>query len=784
MMRAAGRLPVGVWLGALAVAVAIIAQARFVSDMSAFMPRAPTARQQLLLDQLRDGIVARLVMIGIEGGDAPERARLSRALAAGLRAGDLFVGVQNGEDSVLERDLAYLFDNRYLLSPAVTRERFTAEGMHRAIGDSLDALAGSAGPILKRTLARDPTGEMLQLSERFARESRPRSVEGAWASRDGRRALLLAQLRAAGSDIDAQARAIDTIRRTFDAIPGRAGDARLVLSGTSVFAVKSRGTIEGEVSRLAAASIVLVACLLLAVYRSFALLALGLLPVVSGALAGVAAVSLGFGQVHSLTLAFGTTLIGEAVDYSIYFFIQRSGSANPAAFWRTIRLGVLTSIAGFAALLWSDFPGLAQLGLYSISGLIAAALVTRYVLPVLIPPRLAMRDLSRAGVALDTVIGRAARLRWAIVALLVAAGTVIVLHAGNVWNRNLSALSPVSEADQRLDAELRSDMGAQDMRYVAAFTALDPEAALQGAERAGAVLQRLTGEGVLGGFNSPALVLPSRALQRARQAALPDPPQARLRLARGLEGLPIQARRLGGFLSDLEAARIRAPLVRADLDGTSLALLADSLLVRRDPDYLVLMPLRAAANGPGGDSIEIDRVGSALAAQGPPNVAVIDLLAEATDLFDSYLHEALLLSGLGALAIVALLLVSLRSAPRTLRVAVPLGCAVLCVTASLLLAGVQLTILHLVGLLLVVAVGSNYALFFDGGALAGSAAERRKTQVSLVVANLTTVGSFGVLGLSKVPVLSAIGTTVGLGALLALVFSAILARARSGADPR
>jgi predicted exporter len=213
-------------------------------------------------------------------------------------------------------------------------------------------------------------------------------------------------------------------------------------------------------------------------------------------------------------------------------------------------------------------------------------------------------------------------------------------------------------------------------------------------------------------------------------------------------------------------------------------LLADSLLVRRDRDCLVLLPLRAAATGPGDGTIEIDRVASALAAHGLADVAVIDLLAEATDLFDNYLHEALLLSGLGSLAIVGLLLISLRSVPRTLRVAVPLGCAVLCVTAGLLLAGVQLTILHLVGLLLVVAVGSNYALFFDSGALAGSPAERRRTQVSLVVANLTTVGSFGVLGLSKVPVLSAIGTTVGLGAFLALVFSAILARARTDADRR
>jgi predicted exporter len=105
---------------------------------------------------------------------------------------------------------------------------------------------------------------------------------------------------------------------------------------------------------------------------------LGLLPVISGALAGIAAVSLGFGAVHGITLGFGTALIGEAVDYSIYLFVQseqnRADHQNwIKRFWPTIRLGVLTSIAGFASLLLSGFPGLAQLGLYAIAGLIAAA---------------------------------------------------------------------------------------------------------------------------------------------------------------------------------------------------------------------------------------------------------------------------------------------------------------------------------------------------------------------------------------------------------------------------
>ncbi|MFH1603342.1 MAG: hypothetical protein ABIH03_05490, partial [Pseudomonadota bacterium] len=159
--------------------------------------------------------------------------------------------------------------------------------------------------------------------------------------------------------------------------------------------------------------------------------------------------------------------------------------------------------------------------------------------------------------------------------------------------------------------------------------------------------------------------------------------------------------------------------------------------------------------------------------------AVIDMLEETTSLFDNYLREALFLSGLGCLAIVGLLFVALRSVPRTLRVVAPLACAVFCVSAVLLASGTLLTILHLVGLLLVVAVGSNYALFFDSDAR--SEADRRQTQISLVVANLTTAGSFGLLALSKVPVLAAIGTTVGPGAFLTLVFSAILARDRTNA---
>lgn len=84
--------------------------------------------------------------------------------------------------------------------------------------------------------------------------------------------------------------------------------------------------------------------------------------------------------------------------------------------------------------------------------------------------------------------------------------------------------------------------------------------------------------------------------------------------------------------------------------------------------------------------------------------------------------------------------------------------------------GEVLTIFHLIGLLLVVAVGSNYALFFDA-TLSGGATDR--TALSLALANATT--GFGMRAFSSVPVLSAIGLTVGIGAFLSLAFAAALA---------
>ncbi len=767
-------LPILLWLAVLAGFGAVILRTPVVTDLSAFMPSAPSERQQMLVDQFKEGIIARLVIVGIEGGDATERARLARALADSLRPLPDFIGVQNGSAEEQARDRHYFFENRYLLSPAVTPERYSEPGLRDAIGATLADIAGSAGMLIKQLLPRDPTGEVRELLAAFEGGEQPPSTEGVWSTRDGERALLLLQTRAEGSDLEAQAQALAAVRQAFEAIPQRQAETRLLMTGTGVFSVQSRGLIQSEVRRLAIASLVLVVGLLWLVYRSWRLLGLNLLPMLTGTLAGITAVSLVYGEVHGITLGFGTTMIGEAVDYAIYLFVQRPGPAAQRTFWRTLWLGLLTSVAGFLALLGSGFPGLVQLGLYSTAGLLAAVLVTRYVLPPLMPAQLPAIDLPRTGALLQRAVQLAPRLRGLLLLFVATMLAVVALHAERIWNRSISALNPVPRAAQQLDEELRRDLGASELRYLAVLTAPDAEQGLQQSERASRVLQALSREGLLAGHSAPSQVLPSRASQQARQAALPEAAELQRRLAAALAGQPLKPERLQGFVADAERNRTRPLLTRADLDGTAAALLYDTLLVQRERDVLVLLPLRPVLRE-GEATLDLDRIDAALHAEGLAQATVIDLLAETNALFDSYLHEALVYSGLGCLAILALLLFMLRSLVRALRVALPLVCAVLGVTGALLLAGTALTILHLVGLLLVVAIGSNYALFFDSSNAAASPLEQRQTLISLVTANLTIAGSFGMLALSSVPVLTILGVTVGLGTMLALLFSAVLA---------
>jgi predicted exporter len=770
-----GRIAIGLWLLLIAACAFILSRTTFTTDLSAFLPRSPTPAQQVLVDQLREGVVSRLMLIGITGDKPETLARISRELARDLRQRNAFASVDNGDDPQSDADREFVWRHRYLLSPNVSPQRFSPEGLRERLQDNLRLLGSPAGILLRRVLPRDPTGEIVGLAEELAGNARPDTRHGVWFSKDGARALLAARTRAPASDLDAQEEAVKLVRASF-ARAARGTQASLLLTGPGVFSVSSRAGIKRDVARFAIVASCLIAALLIMLFRSPRIVALSLVPVASGALAGIAAVSLGFGDVHGITLGFGITLLGEGVDYSIYFFTRTAPGTAPYRtldrIWPTLRLGVLTSICGFSAMLLSGFAGLAQLGLFSITGLIVAAAVTRGVLPALLPQGFSAKTAGALVPFVTGMIRSARKLRYPAFAVIALAAGWLALGRGPLWSSDLASLSPITQAEQQLDQALRQDLGAPGVRHLVVIRAESREAALQASESVVADLRDARRSGVVTAHQSPSTYLPSLLVQRERQGALPPESQLRENLTSALKGLPYRADAFEPFLQDISAARKGPVITRESLEGTRIALRVDSLLVERAGEWAAMLPLSGVTDVAALER-KIRRFPGA-------EIVLLDIKRESDRLYAGYRDEVLLHALFGAGAIVVLLLVSLRSVRRVLRVIAPLVASVIVVTSALALVQGPLSIFHLVGLLLVVAVGSNYSLFFDSELPAES--DRERTEASLFFACASTMIGFGVLSFSSVPVLNAIGSTVGMGAALALILSAAMraAERRSG----
>lgn len=761
------------WLVALANCLVWAAVfLRVENSLSVFLPAAQDRPEDALLDELRQGRAAQVILVGITGADAPTLAATSRALADALRPEPAFAFVSNGSEGLAPAALELLFQHRYLLSPTVSVERFSAASLHEQLRQRLEALSSPAS-LERRYLPADPTAELTSLLQYWRPEHGPAQRHGVWFSPDGERALLLLRTRAEGFDLELQRQALDIVRDRFRTVA--APDQALLLSGPGVFAVDSKATIERETRWVGTLGTLLAVSLLLLAYRSGRLLLLAALPLGGAVLIAATAVDLLFGGIHGITLAFGVTLIGVAMDYPVHLFSHLDGSAPPRRrlekIWPTLRLSVLTSVVGFAALAWTDFPGLTQLGVFAAIGLLSAAAITRWLLPGLLPAHFG-RPLDRGQRTLAAALLRTPRIApWTAIALVLAALGYATSQRERLWENDLTALSPIAESQRQLDRELREQLGAADVRDLLLIRAPDLETLLQRAEAAEPMLLSLQRDGVLSGFDLPSRYLPSQARQRARQAALPPPERLATALEQALIGLPFRAEAFAPFLSAVEAARGQRPLTLDALTGTPLELRLLPLLARGDDGWHAFVPLNGVTAR--------ERIAAAVSAAALTGLEYVDMRQGSSDMVSGFRDAALERSLWGAAAALLCLWLGLHSLRAAVAAALPVAAAVAVDLALLLALGERLSLFHLISLLLVVGMGIDYSLFFrrldDGD-------DAHQTAHALLLCAASTVGVFALLGLSQLPVLRAIGLTVALGIGGCFAFAWALRRPAAGAS--
>ena len=768
-------------LSLLACGWIVLNKLQLVTNVAQFMPQAKTPAEKLLVDELHQGTAARIILIAIEGGDIKSITQASKHLAEQLRNHEQFARVDNGQQSLQSLENTPLFRYRYLLSPNITADYFSPPALHKVFEQRLLDLTSPLALFNKQLLPQDPTNEVGALVQLLLSQDKTHSRFGVWVSPDStstasahdKRALLLAETRAQGYDVQAQTEAINTIRSAFRQVQqamgkSSGGDLRLILSGPAVFAANSKNQIQQEVTTLSALASVAVMLILWLAYRRLTLVVVNAVPLVSALLTAAAALTLIYGPIHGITLAFGITVIGVAIDYPIHMFSHLSGKLSVSdefkAIWPTMRLGVITTVAGYSAMTATDFSGLAQLGLFAIVGLVTAAVVTRWVLPGLLPHHYAPID--------DRVIegrflswlhpGRKAQTA----ALLVGAGAVVVIgfKSGGMWQNDLAALSPIPKTQLALDRQLRDDMGAPDASHLILVSATSAETALQRSEKLFPWLIGLKQQGVISDFDSASRYLPSQLRQAERQALLPDQSQLQAALARALQGLPFKQARFQPFVQAVADAKSLHPISLENLQGSALSVKVASLLLEREGGWTALILLYGVRDS--------DAIATSVPQQS--HVYYLDFKAATNRLIHGFRSETLQRMQWAALFIIVVLGVGIRQPSRLVAALLPVALAMTVTVAVLLASGQRLSLFDLVALLLVFGIGIDYGLFFSRRE--PDVRMRQRTFHALSICALSTVSVFGILSLSAVPVLQDIGITVWVGVLLSYIFAIVFAQ--------
>lgn len=760
------------WLAAIVALGGVVRNQLVVgADLRLFLPSPATPEQRLLLEEVGQGPASRLLLVSLEGTEPDRLAEISQSMVAALEPNRRFRFVANGDadlDSLPEGYLPY----RYLLSPGFDERPMGVETLAVELRKRLMDLTSPAAGALESWIPSDPTLETLRLGQAWQPASGPSVLYDVWFSRRGDAALLLAETAAAGFDPGTQEAAIRDLEQSFAVARGE-DDVRITVTGAGAFSVMMKERTQREATLIGIVDSGAVMLLLVLAYRSAWSVVLGILPLASGGIAGLAAVGAWFGEVHGITLAFGFTLIGVAQDYPIHLLSHQhcgiAPVANARSIWPTLATGVASTCIAYLAFLFSGVDGLSQLAVFAMVGLAVAGLTTRFLLPRLMTADTRDCGDSAALGRLWKVVAGLPRPPWLAPAVIAASMAVIAFAPWPLWENNLGALTPVPREALQADATLRAELGAPDMRYLLIVQGGSAEEVLQRCERLAPRIDKLVAQGKLSGYTHPAQLLPTVTTQERRRTGLPVPDALRAAVATAASGTPFKPGVFEPFLVDVERARHLPALTPQALLQTPLGLRLESLLSERDGAWTGLVTLRDVR----------DPTALTQLAAGASGTVLLDLKVASEQLVAQQREHILTSLGFAVVMLVAVVVIALRSATRAARVLQPVLVTTLLTLAILHGTGASLSIFHLIALVLAAGLGLDYALFFERAA--DDPLEQRRTLHAVIVCSISTFLVFAMLAASSLPVLRGIGLTVTLGVAGNFLLALLLTRRNSKA---
>ena len=711
------------WLG--------VSRLQISYDLGAFLPAAQNPTEALLLERLGQGPGAQTLFVKLTASDPAAAAQMAERLRT-------VAGVQRVLPEPQRLGIAaipqIIWQHRLLLQDLPA----DSAAWQVALSQRMDELAFGADQDMLALVAADPALMAVNTLADAAGE-----LQMPWFDQ-GATQVLIVQTSVSAYDPGRLAQVVAELRAQLPS------EAQLL--GAPAYAVDLQDTVRNESTLFSIlASLALLGLIIWRFRAWYPVIGVGV-PLLAGGVTGILVLTLFYAEVHGITLAFGFTLLGIVIDYPLHLFTHMRMSQEPLkqTVWPVLRVGIVSTLIAYGAFVFSGSQGLEQLGVLACSGILAAALAAAWIAhgdaglryPAALP------DVA------PTVVEAATSLRM-LPATLLFITSGLILWLVPVFNDDLGSLTPVDPDLLAEDARLRRSLGTVDMRYVVAIRDAQLEGVLQKTEHLVDKLDDLYVT-LLRGWQAITQTLPSAARQQARLERLTDP-ASRKEFAAAIQAAGLQQDAFTAFENAWQQ-QLEAPgsLTWEDLEQSSeLAAPTSLLLLKDDAGWVSVTLLRGLASP--------ERLRGVL----PPGAQLHDLKATAEGLVKRYRQDLSLVLGV-ALVLLALLLGMALSVRRMLWLLISGGACVCGAAAvSAILQG-GLSLFDLMALTLVAGLGLDYLLFYSSPQ-ADAADGAVASAVGLCAASSFLV--FGILGISSIPVLRGIGTTVAVGVVLAFLLA-------------
>ena len=170
--------------------------------------------------------------------------------------------------------------------------------------------------------------------------------------------------------------AISHLNRVLDSLKQAKPGLVVAKSGVPFHSYESSDRAMSEIAWISGVSVVLILLLLLYVFRSPLPIVATLSTIAIAVFTALTFTWYLFGNIHVFTLVFGTSIIGVSIDYAVHFFVHwKTGVRNVrSSIIKGLLLGFLTTELSYIALTFAEFSLLRQMAVFSIVGLLSAFL--------------------------------------------------------------------------------------------------------------------------------------------------------------------------------------------------------------------------------------------------------------------------------------------------------------------------------------------------------------------------------------------------------------------------